>query len=190
MVIAQRGFSIEAGLLADRPAGPRRPFDKMQSGFGYTANLGYDFFEKFGAELGVVRTSHAYDLFTVDGAVREESAKKTVISLKLRGMPFKAGKFETVVAAGPGFFDISGQEIIGANEVDAGYSGWGFVSGIAARYHVTGGLALSLILGANFVNYTRYDIFGFETDRPGPMPKGNSFLWGLTIFHRVGIPQI
>lgn len=188
---AERGFTIEGGLIYDRPSGSsNKPFIGMESGLGYTANIGFDIFERGGLELGVLRTSHAYELDVVGGAVREDDAVKTTFYLKARGVPYKYEKFELVAGVGVGFFDIAGKRIIQENDVDENFSGFGVLTNLNFRYHVTGGLALSFYLGANFVNYDRYELFGFKTDYGRKLPGGDSINWGLTLFHRIGIPQI
>jgi hypothetical protein len=191
IVLAEKGFSIEAGLLFDRPSGAQsKPYTGMSSGFGYMGNIGYDFFERGGLELGVMHTTHDYDINEISGAVTQESADKTTIFLKARGIPYQHEKFEIIVAAGLGFFDLSGMKIIQDNSTDEDYSGLGFTGNLDFRYNITEGLAVSLYLGGNLVNYNRYELLGIKTTYPGKLPGGDSFNWGLTIFHRIGIPQL
>lgn len=190
-VFADKGFSIEAGLLFDRPAsGTNKPYPEMTSGFGYMGNIGYDFFERGGLELGVLHTTHDYVLDVIGGAVEEESAVKTTIFLKARGIPYQRDKFEIIVAAGLGFFDLSGKKLIQGNSTDEDLSGLGFTGNLDFRYNITTGLAVSLYLGGNLVNYNRYELLGIKTAYPGKLPGGDSFNWGLTVFHRIGIPQL
>jgi len=188
MAFAQKGLSIEGGIIYDRPVGDMnsRPFDDMRPGFGYTANIGFDFFERGGLELGVIRSTHSFDLYTIGGATAEETADKTSFFLRLRGSPLKREKFAVIVAAGPGYFDISGETVIQGNIVAEGYSGWGITTSSRFRYSVTPGLAISIYFGVNLVNYSRYDLLGYNTDYPGDLPNGNSLTWGLTFFHCVG----
>jgi hypothetical protein len=95
-----------------------------------------------------------------------------------------------IMAAGIGYFDISGQKIIQGIQSDIDFSGVGLVTDFKFRYHINDGLAISFYIGANVVNYNRYEVFGSKTDYGGKLPGGNSINWGVTIFHRIGIPQI
>jgi hypothetical protein len=191
MAVAQKGFSIEGGLVYDRPidSDSRRAFDDLRSGFGYTGNLGYDFFDRFGLEVGVMHTRHDYDLSSSGGRVLEEVAGRTAFFLKVRGVPLRIAKSELVLEAGPGFFDINGLRQVPGGDAEASYSGWGFVSNASYRYHINEGLAVALLFGANIVKYSRFNLLGFETPVQGEYPRGNSLSWGLTVFHRIGIPQ-
>jgi hypothetical protein len=191
--IARTGFSIEGGLLYDRPASGAhdRPYANMKSGIGFTINLGYDIWDRVGLELGAMHTAHEYELgIRAGGAIIEENADKTTFFLKARAIPFRYKKFETVIAAGAGFFDISGKRLRGGSEVDEDFSGPGFTGNLDFRYNVSEGLAISLYLGANFVNYKRYEIFGYKSNFEGGMPGGDSINWGLTIYHSIGMPQL
>ena len=189
---AEKGFSIEAGLLYDRPqgGGQTRPYNGLEPGFGYTANLAYDFFERGGLEIGVMRTSHPYVLTIQGGSVIEFDAEKTTFFLRARVCPYRVGKVEIITAAGGGLFDIEGSHIIEGNLIDDDFSGLGILVNLSVRYHITEGLTLTGYFGANFVDYNRYEIFGYRTDYDGKMPGGDSLCWGLTIFHRIGIPQL
>lgn len=191
LAFAEKGFSIEGGLIYDRPIDDKsdRAFSDLRPGFGYTGNLGYDFFDKFGLEIGVMHTRHDYDLAVTGGGIIEEVAGRTIFFLKARVMPLRISKSEFVLAAGPGFFDISGLRQVQGSDADAGFSGWGMVSNANYRYHINDGLALGFFLGINLVKYNRFELIGFETPYNGPLPKGNSISWGFTIFHRIGIPQ-
>jgi hypothetical protein len=189
--IAEKGFSIEGGLLYDRPIdGEQEPaFSHLRPGFGYAANLGYDFFDKLGLELGVMHSRHDYDFSSSGGGILEEVAGRTIFFLKLRGIPLRISKSELVLAAGPALFDISGKMLVQGNDASAGFSGWGFLSSAGCRYYLNEGLAVALFFGINLVQYDRFDLLGFNTGYQGALPKGNSIYWGLTIFHRIGIPQ-
>ena len=111
--IAQKGFSIEGGLIYDRPTGSgAKPFTAIKSGLGYMGNIGYDFVDRAGLELGVLHSSHDYELAVINNAVSEESADKTTIFLKARGIPYRREKYDLVIAAGIGYFDISGKKLI------------------------------------------------------------------------------
>ena len=194
MAHAQRGFSIEAGLLYDHPNNNThdRPFPEMQPGYGYIANLGYDIIDRIGLEIGVMHTTHDYNLFKLGDEILEDNAEKTTFFIKARGIPWKKGKFEVVTALGAGFFDISGNSIRKSYslKISEDFSGWGAIANLNLRYHVTGGLAATFYLGANFVDYNKYTLFGYPYRYVGKMPGGDSINWGITIFHRIGNPQI
>jgi hypothetical protein len=189
---AEKGFTIEGGLLYDQPGGGghNRPFPAMKGGFGYTANFGYNFTNQEGFELGVMHTMHNYELGVRTNAAIEDNADKTTFFLKARVSPLKRGNFEIVTAAGIGFFDIAGKQIIQEQDTDNDFSGLGFTGNFDFRYYITSGLAVSIYLGANFVDYNRYEIFGYKKDYGMKMPGGNSINWGLTLFHHIGIPQL
>jgi hypothetical protein len=190
---AEKGFSIEGGLIYDRPAinSHDRPYAHMKGGIGFIGNVGYDFFERGGLEMGGMRSSHDYELGVRNGVVLEETAPKTVFFLKARGTPFKRGKFEAVLAAGIGYFDISGQRLDALGvPYDEYFSGWGFTGDIDLRYSITGGLAACIYLGSNIVNYSNYEIFGQKADFHQRLPGGHSVNWGLTLYHHIGIPQL
>jgi len=185
---AQTGFSIEGGLIYDRSLDSEsdRAFRNLRPGIGYTANLGYDFYEQFGIEMGVMRSRHDYDLYSGGAGVLEEVASSSAFFIRLRGIPIKFSKSEIVISVGPGYFDITGQEYIEGGGIETGYAGWGVVSSTNYRYHISPGLAISACLGTNLVKYTRYDILGYKTAFQGELPRGNSIYWGLTLFHRIG----
>ncbi len=191
LAMAQRGFSIEGGLIYDRPvdAENKRAFSDMRPGFGYTGNLGFDFYEKLGLELGVIHSRHDYDLSTNGGGVIEDVAGRTAFFLKIRGTPLRISKSELVLAAGPGFFDINGLRELQSGDAEVSFSGWGLVSSASYRYHINEGLAVAFSLGFNHVKYNRFDLLGYRTDYGGQLPRGSSLIWGLAIFHRIGVPQ-
>jgi hypothetical protein len=191
--LAEKGFSIEGGLIYDHPAinSHDRPYDHMKGGLGFLGNVGYDIFERGGLEIGAMHSSHDYELGVINGVVLERTASKTTFFLKARGIPIKRAKFEAVIAAGIGYFDISGQRLDATNEpYDEYFSGWGFTGDLVFRYYVTGGLAACLYLGSNFVNYGRYEIYGYKADFGRRLPGGDSINWGLTLYHHIGIPEI
>ena len=187
---AERGFSIEGGLLYDNPLnGSHKPYKDMDGGFGYTGNIAYDFFNWGGIELGVIHSSHNYTLAIVNNAIREANASKTLFYLKARGYLLRRGKSEIILGLGGGFADISGYSVLEQYEISDDFSGSGFISTLDYRYNISPGLALSAYLGLNLADYTRYELMGSKTDYPGKMPDGNSLIWGITVFHRIGIPQ-
>jgi hypothetical protein len=163
----------------------------MKGGFGYTANFGYDFTAQAGLELGVMQTSHKYEPGVQAEVVLEDNAEKTTFFLKARAIPVKREKIELVAAAGIGFFDITGKKLDQfSNEANVDFSGLGFTGNVDFRYYITSGLAVSIYMGANLVNYSRYELFGFRTNYGRKMPSGDSFNWGLTLYHHIGIPQL
>lgn len=190
---AQPGFSIQAGLLYDKPR--QEAFQKMEAGIGYVGNFGFDFYERAGIELGVMHSTHSYIFMIEQGAVRERDAESNTIFFKARAIPLRIGKTDVVFAAGPAFFDISGpRRIVDSSsgniyEMEAGYSGWGGVANLDLRFSVTKGLALTLYLSANYVRYNKYSINSLDTGYPGGLPRGDSLSWGLTVFHRIGMPK-
>lgn len=187
---AEKGFTIEAGLLYDRPLGDsHKPYKDMEGGFGYIANFAYDFFDRGGLEFGVMHSSHDYELRVVNNAVNQASADKTTIFLKARAYPLMRGKSEIIIGLGGGLFDISGPKIYQDVELSDDFSGLGIVASLDYRFNITPGLALSAYLGLNLVSFDRYEILGYKADYPGKLPDGNSLCWGFTVFHRIGIPQ-
>jgi hypothetical protein len=128
----------------------------------------------------------------VGNSIIDEQAEKTTFMIKARGIFWRKGNVELVAGAGAGFFDISGifWPAPESSRVEVDFSGWGFTSDFDLRYHITGGLAIALQFGANLVNYNRYSESGYRTSFPGRFPGGNSLMWGLTFFHRIGIPEI
>ena len=192
LAVAQehRGFSIEGGLIfQDTPVGNAKnePYQEMSSGFGYTANIAYDFTDWVGLELGVSHSNHNYLYDISGGAVFEETAEKNAFFLRGRGVPIRLQKFELVAAVGPAFFDITGYRSLDGAEEDFSGIGMNFV--LNGRYNISEGLAASLFFGASFVTYSRYELFGYRTTYPDELPAGNSIFWGLTLFHRIGIPR-
>ena len=93
---------------------------------------------------------------------------------------------------GAGFFDISGDRISATDnaQYNEDFSGWGVITNMNLRYHVSGGLAVSFYLGANFVDYNKYTLLGYPSSYNGAIPGGDSINLGITVFHRIGIPQI
>ena len=194
---AQKGFSIEAGLLHDQPTNDShdRPYHNMHGGFGYIGNFGYDFFERLGLEIGVMHTGHDYDLATIGNEIRGATADKTTFFVKVRGVAFKLKKLELVTAWGAGYFDLSGQhyyEVSGVTFVaDESFSGWGLTGNVNLRYNFSPGLAVGFYAGVNSVNYHKYTITAYPPiPFSGRLPGGDSINLGITVFHRIGIPQL
>jgi hypothetical protein len=187
---AERGFSIEGGLLYDNPLGDsHRPYKDMEGGFGYIANIAYDFFDRGGLELGVMHSSHNYTLAVVNNAISQADASKSTFYLKARIYLFKQDKSEVIFGLGGGLTDISGSTVISNFIVSDDFSGACLLASLDYRYTISPGLALSAYLGLNLADYTRYELMGSKQDYPGSMPNGNSLCWGITVFHRIGIPQ-
>jgi hypothetical protein len=166
----------------------------MEPGIGYVGSLGYDFIDRLGLEIGVMHSTHDYDFAIEANAVLEEEAEKNAIFFKMRAIPWKIHKAELVIAAGPALFDISGLRRLENGmtiDVEEGFSGWGLAANLDFRYLVTPGLAVTLFLAGNFVNYDEYSRFRREVSYPGYLPDGgDSVSWGVTIFHRIGKPKI
>lgn len=190
--LAQTGFSIEGGLISDRPKNTEhdRPYANMSAGIGYVAFLSFDFIPRAGLEIGVMHTNHDFELAVISNQVIEDNAEKTAFIIRARGIPFKKGKFESVLAAGPAFFDISGLRYTPAIIIEENFSGWGLSTNLSMRYHINQGLAACLYLGLNFVNYNKYTEFGNKAPFPGRLPGGDSFNIGVTLFHRIGNLQL
>lgn len=188
------GFSIRGGILNDSPS--TEIFKEIDSGIGYIGSLGFDVHARFGFEIGVMHSTHDYTYDVVAGAVREEQAEKNTFFIKARGIPLKMGKTDLLLAAGPAFFDISGlgrfQDNQSGNyyDLEEGFSGWGAVFGLDLRYHVSKGLALTFYMSSNLVRYNRYSINSADAVYPRRFPRGDSFSWGLTVFHRIGVPKL
>jgi hypothetical protein len=188
---AEKGFSIEGGLLYDNPLGDsQKAYQDMEGGFGYVANIGYDFFERGGLEIGVAHSSHNYTLEIDDNAVREADASKTMVFLKVRAYLMQRGNSEIIAGLGGGLADISGTLIEQDSDLSNGFSGPGLIASFEYRYKISPGLALSAYLGLNLIDYSRYEVAGYKTDYPGDLPGGNSLCWGITVFHRIGVPQL
>jgi hypothetical protein len=47
---AEKGLSIRGGILSDTPK--YEVYDDMETGIGYIGSIGYDFFERIGADMG------------------------------------------------------------------------------------------------------------------------------------------
>ena len=192
MAFGQSGFSIRGGLLYDRPFS--EVYSEMEPGIGYVGSFGYDFVDRLGLEIGVMHSTHDYDFAMEGNAILEEQAEKNTIYFKVRAIPWKIEKAELVIAAGPALFDISGlrrSENSLMIDVEEDLSGWGIAASLDFRYHITPGLAVTLYLAGNFVNYDKYRLFNREASYPGYLPNGgNSVGWGLTIFHRIGKPKL
>ena len=187
----QDGFSIRGGLLYDRPL--QKVYQDMESGIGYVGSIGYDIIDRLGVEIGVMHSRHDYRFAVEGNSILEEEAEKNTIFFKVRGIPWKIAKAEVVLAAGPALFDISGlrrDEQIQAFDIEEDFSGWGVITSLDLRYHISEGLAITFYLSGNFVNYDKYTEFRRMANYPGKLPGGDSVSWGITIFHRIGNPKL
>jgi hypothetical protein len=187
----QNGFSIRGGLLYDKPV--QKVYQDMESGIGYVGSIGYDIIDRLGLEIGVLHSTHDYRFAMEGNSILEEEAEKNTIFFKVRGIPWKIAKAEIVLAAGPALFDISGLrrvELVQAFDIEEDFSGWGVVTSLDFRYHVSPGLAVTFYLSGNFVNYDKYTQFRSKAIFPGKLPGGDSISWGVTIFHRIGNPTL
>ena len=189
---SQKGFSIRGGLLHDSPSS--EIFPEMESGIGYIGSFGFDFYERAGVEFGILHSTHDY-IFNIEaGAIREREAERNTVFLKARGIPYRLGKADLVLGFGPALFSITGSRLhtieIGTFEFEDGYSGWGVVTSVDLRYYVSEGLSLTFYLSGNFVKYGKYTINTADAVYPGDLPRGDSVCWGLTVFHRIGIPDL
>lgn len=186
------GFSIRLGLLHDTPT--KKIFTNMEAGVGYIGTIGFDFHERIGLEAGVLHSTHGYDLAIEAGAIREEQAERNAIMIKARGTALRIGRTDVILAVGPAHFDITGirRFVNGSNYIDLeeNFSGWGLTMNLDLRYHVTEGLAVTLYFSGNFVRYGKYSLNSRDTAYQDEMPRGDSFAWGLTLFHRIGMPKI
>jgi hypothetical protein len=169
-------------------------YTNMEAGVGYIGTIGFDFHERFGLEAGVLHSTHGYEFAVEAGAIREQEAEKNAIMIKVRGTALKMGRADIVVAVGPAHFDISGVRrfVNGSDYVDLeeNFSGWGLTANLDLRYHVTEGLAVTLYFSGNFIKYGEYSLNSRDTDYQAELPRGDSFAWGITIFHRIGMPKI
>ncbi len=190
--MAKKGFSIEGGMIFDFPShsAHNSHYSHIKYGPGLISNFGYNLFDWGGVEVGVMYTSHGYELGVQNGVVLERTANKTTFFLKARGVPFKREKIELVATAGIGFFDISGARLIQDVEFEEDFSGLGFTGNLEFRYNFSTGLGAGFVVGTNIVNYSRYELLGLRTNFGGKLPGGDSIYWGITLYHHIGIPQI
>jgi hypothetical protein len=183
---AEKGLTIRGGLLHDTPK--YEVFDDMEAGVGYIGSIGYDLFEKFGADLGVMHSTHEYRVGLRGSAVIVDKADKTAIFFRLRYLPLKSSQYEIEVGAGPAYYstsaDIEIEEL--ALPVEEGFDGWGYTLGVDLKHFATDNLAITLYLSANIVKYSKQTVNTIELLSPSRLPRGDSFSWGLTIFYRIG----
>jgi hypothetical protein len=186
VVNAEKGLTIRGGLLDDFPQ--HEVYDDIKSGIGYIGSIGYDVFEKFGADLGVMHSTHEYRAGLRGSAVVVDKADKTAIFFRLRYLPLKSSQYEIEVGAGPAYYstsaDIEVEEL--ALPGEEGFSGWGYTLGVDLKHFATDNLAITLYLSANIVKYSKQTFNTIELLSPSRLPRGDSFSWGLTIFYRIG----
>ena len=187
-IVAQQGFSIGGGLLYDVPQS--EIFDEIEPGFGFIGGLGYDFHDRYGAELGVFHTSHTFRLSTEGSAIREDKSEQNAIFIKGRAIPYRKDKIEVVASAGPAFYSIYANQRSESyiTEYEEEFSGIGIITGLDLRYYATDNLAVSLYFIGNFVKYTKKTQNSLTVENPGGLPRGDSIGWGLSIFYRIGKP--
>jgi len=183
------GFSISGGLLLDYPSSSA--YESLESGIGYIGTFGFDIHPRAGIEIGVLHSTHDY-IFALEGnAYRKKEAEKNTLFFKLRAIPLKYRRADILLGAGPALFDISGERRFNNTyDLEDGFSGWGAVISLDLRYFVSDYLALTLYFSGNIVKYSKYSINSLNTDYAGGLPRGNSFSWGLTVYHRIGMPKI
>ena len=179
-------------MLHDSPS--TDVFPEMESGIGYIGSFGFDFIDRLGLEIGVLHSTHDYIFDIVAGAIRVKEADKTTFFIKARGIPYRLGVAEIVLGIGPALFDITGDKLYRENnityEFENGLSGWGVVSSLDLRYFVSEGLSLTFYLSGNFVKYSKFSVNSIDASYGGDLPRGDSVSWGLTVFHRIGMPKI
>jgi len=186
------GFSIRGGLLQDAPR--QKTYPDMKTGIGYIGSFGFDFYSWFGLEIGVLHSRHDYTFAEQNNAYLQNEAEKNAFYIKARFVPYRYKSFEVSLSGGPAHFDISGFQPIVLNNyvysLDEGFSGWGGNVGTDLRFYASEGLAITFYFGVNFVRYHKYSINSADAVYSGTFPRGDSICWGLTIFHRIGIPKI
>jgi len=184
---AEKGLSIRGGILSDTPK--YEVYDDMETGIGYIGSIGYDFFERIGADLGVMHSTHEFRAGLRGNAVMVDKADKSAIFLRMRFLPLKTKQNEIQVGIGPAFYNTAAN-IVDENTsfpYEEGFHGWGYTAGVDLKPFATENLAITLYLSANIVKYSKQTINGLENPEPTrPLPRGNSFSWGLTIFYRIG----
>ncbi len=170
-----------------------KPFRNMESGVGYIGSIGYDFFDRAGLEIGVLHSTHTYDIGTLGNAIYQDQAEKNNVFLRVQAIAFKYRRFELAAGAGIGFYDITGNILLpGDSSINdafsEGFSGWGYMLNIDFRYYITEDLAVTFYMSGNFVGYSipnlARDSQSFSSGKPG----GNSISPGITFFYRVGFP--
>jgi len=186
MAEAQKGLSIRGGLLHDTPQ--QEVFVDIEPGVGYIADIGYDFFERIGAELGVMHSTHEFRAGLRGPAVVTNKAEKTAIFIKGRFLPLKTGKYEIQLGIGPAFYSIAGdiEAEEGGIPGELGFTGWGYIAALDLKHYVTENLAVTFYLSANIVKYSKQTFNSLNISNPSRLPRGNSFSWGLTLFYRIG----
>lgn len=163
-------------------------FDDIESGVGYIGSIGYDIFERFGADLGVMHSTHEFRSGLRGNAVINDEADKTAIFIRLRVLPLKTTQNEIQIGAGPAFYSTSGRIVIPEYNLpgEEGFNGWGYTVGLDLKHFATENLAVTLYLSANIVKYNKQTFNTIELISPSRLPRGDSISWGLTIFYRIG----
>jgi len=179
-------LSIRGGILHDTPK--QETFDDIEAGMGYVASIGYDVFERFGADLGVMHSTHEFRVGLRGRAVMKDKAEKTAIFFRGRCLPLKTSRYEIQFGAGPAFYSITGDVEPGDSGLpgEKGYSGWGFTAGLDLKHFATENLAVTFYLSANIVEYSKETYNSATVTVPTDLPRGDSISWGLTLFYRIG----
>ena len=182
---AQKGLTIRGGLLHDSPG--TEVFDKIDDGMGYIGSLGYDLIAGFGADVGVMHSTHEFRAGVRGYSVLSSNAEKTAFFMRACYTPWKSEKIEIRAGAGPAFYTISAdmEDTLGF-PYEAGFSGWGYTAGADFMHFVTENLAITLYLSANFVKFNKQTFNSSTLEVPDRLPRGDSFSWGLTLFYRIG----
>lgn len=191
MSMAQKGFFFHGGILMDIPSD--KPFKNMKSGVGYIGSVGYNFFDRGGLEIGVLHSTHLYDIATLGNAIYQDEAEKNNVFLKINASAFKYKRIELLAGAGVGFYDITGNILAPgdssiADAFSEGFSGWGYTLNIDFRYYITENFAATFYLAGNFVKYSNTSPILESQALTKGRPGGNSVSPGITFFYRVGIP--
>jgi hypothetical protein len=186
VVEAKKGLSLRGGFLRDTPR--QDVFEDMESGVGYIAGIGYEFFEFAGADLGVMHSTHEFRLGVRGNAVVNDKAEKTALFIRARFLPLKTAQNEIELGAGPAFYSITGntETAVLPFPGEEGFSGWGYTIGLDLRHFATDNLAVSFYFSANMVKYNKQTLNTRDVEPPTRLPRGDSYCWGLNLFYRIG----
>jgi hypothetical protein len=186
------GFFIRGGLLNDSPR--KEVFQDMESGIGYMAGLGYDFFPRIGLDIGVLNSTHEYRVGVSGNAVRNDNAEKTSFFIRAHYSPLKSGEYEILLGGGPSYYSINGTLRYYYDEenyyiYDKSYNGWGLTAGVDLMYYATENLAITFFALANFIEYSQQSVNPINPDDRIEVPRGDSMGLGIALFYRIGKPQ-
>lgn len=182
---ARKGLTIRGGLLHDSPR--TNVFEDIDPGMGYIGSLGYDIYWRFGADLGVMHSTHEFRAGLRGNAVLIDNAEKTSFFIRGRFSPLKMEKYEIQIGAGPTYYGITGDMITSYGlPYEEGYSGWGYTAGVDFMHFATENLAITVYLAANIVKFSKQTLNSSTVKPPTRLPRGDSFSWGLTLYYRIG----